>query len=231
MNWLKEIRDSLAHLLFPHICAGCGIDVISKESMLCARCIVELPETDFHIHLNNPVEKKFWGRLPLESATAQYYFDKGTLIQHLMHQLKYRGNKELGKQLGGFIGQALTKSDRFKNVDALIPLPLFPGREKKRGYNQATVLCEGIAGIMNIEILKNVVIRNYNTSSQTKKGRIGRWQNMEGRFELINADQIKGKHLLLIDDVITTGATLEACGLELLKPGDVRLSIATLCCA
>lgn len=150
-------------------------------------------------------------------------------MQHLMHQLKYRGNKELGLYFGRLMGHALVKTNRFRFVDALVPLPLFPSKEKKRGYNQATVLCEGIAEVMEKPILKDVIIRTTHTDSQTKKNRVQRWQNMEGRFELARPEAIKGKHLLLIDDVITTGATLEACGAELLEAENTQLSIATLC--
>jgi ComF family protein len=151
------------------------------------------------------------------------------MMQHLMHQLKYRGNKELGIYLGRLMGHALNESNRFRFVDALIPLPLFPLKEKKRGYNQATVLCEGIAEVLAKPILKNVITRTTYTDSQTKKNRVQRWENMEGRFELVNAEVIKDKHILLVDDVITTGATLEACGAELLEAENVQLSIATLC--
>src|SRR5215831_1754159 len=150
MIGLKEIKESFLHLLFPHVCAGCGSDLVSEETTLCMRCLAEMPETNFHLYNNNPIEKIFWGRLPLVNATAQYYFTKESLIQHLMHQFKYKGNKELGKQLGRLIGISLQQSEHFKNIDALIPLPLFPAKEKKRGYNQACILCEGIAEVMKL---------------------------------------------------------------------------------
>ena len=228
---LKEIKDSFLNLIFPHVCEGCGSDIINEESRLCIRCLTALPETNFQIHSGNPVEKIFWGRLSLVSATAQYYFTKESLMQHLMHQLKYKGNKELGFQLGRLMGIALKETNRFNNIDALVPLPLFPSKEKKRGYNQATVLCEGIAEIISLPVLNNVVIRPQHTDTQTKKGRIERWKNIEGKFELVNPEMIKNKHLLLVDDVVTTGATLEACGQELLSSENSRLSIATLCIA
>jgi ComF family protein len=228
---LKEIKESFLHLLFPHVCSGCGSDIISRENELCMQCVVQMPETKFHCYPNNPVEKVFSGRLSIANATAQYYFTKESLMQHLMHQIKYRGNTELGKQLGRLIGKDLQQTDRFNEVDALIPLPLFPAREKRRGYNQATILCEGIAEVMSKEILKDVIVRIQHTETQTKKGRVERWQNMEGKFELINPEKIRNKHILLVDDVITTGATLEACGQELLKATDTKLSIAALCFA
>jgi len=190
-----------------------------------------MPETNFHMHANNPVEKNFWGRLPLVSATAQYYFTKESLMQSLLHQFKYKDNKELGDQLGRLMGNSLRATNRFNSIDALIPLPLFPGKEKRRGYNQATILCEGMSGIMNVPVLKNTITRNQHTDTQTKKGRLERWQNIEGKFELVNPDSIHNKHILLVDDVVTTGATLEACGMELLKANDIRVSVATLCYA
>ncbi len=231
MIGLKEIKISFFHILFPHICNGCGSDILNEESMLCMRCISEMPETNFQNHANNPVEKIFWGRLPLASATAQYYFTKESLIQRLMHQLKYKGNRELGKQLGRLMGNDLQQTHRFNKIDALIPLPLFPAKEKRRGYNQATILCEGIAEAMNVQVLRDVIIRIQHTETQTKKGRMERWQNMEGKFELISSEKIQNKHVLLVDDVVTTGATLEACGQELIKAANIKLSIATLCFA
>jgi len=190
-----------------------------------------MPPTNFHLHPHNPVEKKFWGRLDLVSATAQYYFTKESMMQRLMHLLKYRGDKELGRQLGRMMGKDIVYSERFYGVDALIPLPLFAAKEKKRGYNQATILCEGMAETMNIEVLNDVIIRTSHTETQTKKGRIERWINMEGKFELIKPEKIRNKHILLVDDIITTGATLEACGQELLRAGNVQLSLAAFCCS
>ncbi len=227
---LNEIKESVIHLLFPHVCTGCGSDVINKENSLCMRCIDAMPETNFEIHPNNPVEKTFWGRLPLTAGTAQFYFTKESLMQHLMHQFKYKGNSELGMQLGRIMGYQLYKSNRF-TVDALIPLPLFPAKEKRRGYNQATILCRGMAEIMKVPVIDNAIIRPQHTETQTKKGRIERWKNMEGKFILKDAKAIQNKHLLLVDDVVTTGATLEACGHELLQVENVKLSVATLCVA
>ena len=228
---LKEIKDSFLHLLFPHVCTGCGNDILNEESVLCMRCIDAMPETNFELHTNNPVEKIFWGRLPLVGAAAQFYFTKESLIQRLMHQFKYKRNRALGLQLGSIMGEQLIRSGRFTNVDALIPLPLYPVKEKRRGYNQATVLCDGMAESMNIPVLDKVAIRPQHTETQTKKGRIERWKNMEGKFVLTNPGAIRNKHILLVDDVVTTGATLEACGNELLKAENVKLSVATLCVA
>jgi ComF family protein len=223
-----NLLNNFTHLFFPHICSGCGTDIINKETPLCLRCIHELPVTNFHTYVNNPVEKIFWGRLPLVSASAYTYFTKDSLLQHLLHQLKYGGNKEIGVFLGNMLGQLLKASNRFSDIDAVVPLPLFAAREKKRGYNQALVICEGISLAMQIPVLRQAVVRLSATETQTKKNRIQRWQNMEGRFLVKNENDIGNKHLLLVDDVVTTGATLEACGQEILSVNNTRLSIATL---
>ena len=228
MTGFAEIKESFLHLLFPHICDGCGSDLLSKESVLCMRCVEALPQTDFEFHPGNPVEKKFYGRLPLQLASAFCYFSKESLMQLLIHQVKYRNNRELGVQLGRLMGDAMKRSGRF-DADVMVPLPLFPVKERKRGYNQSQLLCEGISEHLQIPVLKNVIARPQHTETQTKKGRIERWKNMEGKFVLTNPAAIAGKHVLLIDDVITTGATLEACGSELLKASDTKLSLASLC--
>jgi ComF family protein len=228
---LTDIKESLLHLVFPHVCAGCGTDVLDTKQSICLRCHEALPQTLFEQYSNNPVEKLFWGRLLLVAATAQYYFTRGALIQRLMHAFKYNGDKALGFYLGQQVGNSLTQTNRFASIDAIVPLPLFAAKERARGYNQATVLCEGIADVFQKPILKNAVVRTSHTESQTRKSRIERWQNIEGRFEVANAQDLVGKNVLLVDDVVTTGATLEACGRALLNVEDLRLSIATLCVA
>lgn len=230
MTVAKQIKESLLHLLFPHVCVGCGRDTLDSSAELCMRCVAAMPETNFEKHLDNPAEKIFWGRLPLEAASAQFYFTKESLMQHLMHQFKYKGNKELGLQLGRIIGDQLLNSGRFQ-PDALVPLPLFPAKERKRGYNQAAVLCEGMAAVMKVPVLYHAVARPQHTETQTKKGRIERWQNMEGKFVIKDAASIRHKQLLLVDDVVTTGATLEACGAVLLQEENVKLSLVCLCIA
>jgi len=228
MSWIEEISASVLHLLFPHCCEGCGSDLPNRDSFLCMRCMHDLPETQYEFHPGNPVEKMFWGRLPLISASATYHFSRSSRVQKLMHSLKYRQQKDLGIQLGKLMGESLLRSERF-GAEALVPLPLFPKRERKRGYNQSALLCEGISRVTGIPVWENIVCRPEATQSQTRKRRIERWKNIEGKFQLLQPERISGKHILLVDDVITTGATLESCGQELLRAGEVRLSIATLC--
>lgn len=228
MQIIKDIKDALLHLAFPHICEGCGSNLVDTNHFLCLECLSILPHTKFHLHPDNPIEKIFWGRLPLHAATAAYYFSKESLMQHLIHQLKYKGNQSLGLYLGKLMGHSLLESGRFNNIDVIIPLPLHASREFKRGYNQAYLLTKSISEVLQKPVLLNAVTRTEATDSQTRKGRVERWENMEGKFRVINTNSIKGKHVLLIDDVITTGATLEACGRKIVDAG-AELSIATLC--
>lgn len=223
--------SSIFHLFYPHNCIGCGSDVIDNENFLCLECINDLPHTNFAMHANNPVEKIFWGRAPVTSAMSEFYFSKVSIVQNLIHEFKYKGNKKVGYYLGNFMGKSLINSNRFNNIDTIIPLPLFEKKEKKRGYNQAEILCAGISEIMNIPVIKKNVTRIAHTETQTKKGRTQRWENVEKTFSVLQPQQLEGKHILLVDDVITTGATLEACASEILKINDVHLSIATLAMA
>ena len=224
----RKLFTDFVNFLYPHNCAGCGSNLLENDQSICIHCYTNLPETNYAALPGNPIEKIFYGRLNVEEASAGYYFSKSSVLQRLIHQLKYNGNTEVGYQLGQWLGLQLQKSNRFHSIDALIPLPLYPSKEKKRGYNQATVLCEGISDIMNIPILNNAVLRKRYTDTQTKKGRSERLQNVDGSFELADPGAVHQKHVLLVDDVITTGATLEACGVVIKEATDVKLSIATL---
>ncbi len=230
MKWYGSLLENFLHFFFPHICSGCGSDRVPNNSSLCIKCLHSLPATHFASLPGNPVEKKFYGRLPLQSAFSLFYFAHESLIQRLMHAIKYHGDKELGFQLGCLMGQALQAATRFEPA-TLIPIPLHPAREKKRGYNQAQVLCEGIQSITGWPMETKAVKRIKFTDTQTKKKRIQRWMNIEGKFAVTDPALLKNKHLLLVDDVLTTGATLEACGEMILKVPHTRLSIATLCYA
>lgn len=226
---LKAVFHSVSHLLFPHLCNGCGSDLISGRHLVCLKCHQLLTETGFAALPGNPVEKALWGRLICNSAMSQYYFTKDSLLQNLIHQFKYKNNKELAHYFGVLMGETLRASARFPLPDVLVPLPLFPDKERKRGYNQSAVLCEGIAEVLQVPVCYNAVLRIRYTSTQTLKTRMERWQNVEGVFVTAEKAELQQKRVLLVDDVITTGATLEACGNAIVEDfPDVQLSVATL---
>lgn len=230
MPALKSAIDSLLHLFFPHVCTGCGSDVLDSKHQLCLHCLSQLPVTNFFEQKDNPVEKHFYGRLAIRNAAAGYFFTKDSMLQNLIHSLKYKGNKDIGVYLGKLMAKSLIASEHYNEIDALVPLPLNPRREKKRGYNQATAICHGIATEWNKPVLDKAIIRTVYTDTQTKKDRINRWKNMDGVFAIKDSYSIQNKHILLVDDVVTTGSSLEACGSEMLKVPGVTLSLATLAC-
>ena len=224
----KDILHGFSHLFYPHICSGCGNDIIQQEHFLCLSCLHSLPFTGFETYPGNPVEKNFWGRIEISNAMSLLHFAKDTVLQNLLHQFKYKGKKEIGVFFGKMMGEYIMQSGRFSQIDALVALPLFASREKKRGYNQAAVLCSGISRQMHLPVLENAISRIKATETQTHKSRIARWQNMEGKFILTNSSFLNNKHVLLVDDVITTGATLEACASAMMEATNVKVSIATL---
>ena len=225
---LKNIFSSTMHLFYPHVCSGCGSDLLEEDNLLCLTCLHDLPHTNFAALANNQIEKDFWGRINLNAAYSQFYFSKAFLMQHLIHQLKYKGDTKIGFYLGEIMGKTMLKSNRFSNIDALIPLPMYVDKEHKRGYNQATVICNGISAAMSIPVLNDAVIRQHATETQTRKHRTERWKNVKDSFKVAKPAELNGKNLLLVDDVVTTGATLEACGHVILSATDAKLSIATL---
>jgi ComF family protein len=217
--------SSLLHLFYPHSCEGCSSDLLSDQQFLCARCMHQLPATGFFTQNGNPVEKIFYGRIPVKQAATAFYFTKSSLLQHLLLQLKYKNNKEAGYFLGRMMGHALAQSERFADTDLLVPLPLHPKKEFIRGYNQAALLCEGIAEVWPKPILLNTVTRTRFTETQTHQNRLSRWQNMEEVFAVTQPELLTNKQILLVDDVITTGATLEACGASILAVPGTELGV------
>ena len=231
MAFVKHLFADAMQLFFPHNCMGCGSDVLSEKSMLCLRCNSSLPYTGYESIENNPIENIFRGRVTIKEAASTFYFSKGHLVQHLIHQLKYKGNKDVGQYLGALMGKTLLQSNRFSNIDYLVPLPLYADKEFKRGFNQSTVICNGISDTMQKPVMNNNVIRQRYTDTQTKKHRAERWENVEGSFAIKDPAKLHGKNVLLVDDVITTGATLEACAQCLQQIPGINISFATLASA
>jgi ComF family protein len=227
-NAAIPILSDLASLFYPKHCTGCGRILHQHPLPFCQACVLALPRTGFERDPENAVEKLFRGRIPVASACSIYYFTRDAPLQRMIHHLKYQQRPELGIALGKLAGNALLSSGRYGEIDALLPLPLFPMREKERGYNQSEKICCGLSEVLGVPVLSQALQRVRKTASQTHKNRMERWDNVEGSFQ-VAAHALKGlKHALLVDDVITTGATLEACGLAILDQCGVRLSICSL---
>jgi ComF family protein len=223
----KAIR-AFSHLLYPNICYGCKKNEIDKSEWLCLQCLTALPYTGFENTRNNPVEQLFWGRTPFRFACSSFFYVEKTPIQRLIHEVKYKEQQQLGRWLGQMMGRRLANIFDESKVDLLLPMPLHPKKQKHRGYNQATLLCEGIHAITNCNFLEQVLIRNTNTKTQTKKSRIERWENVSEVFEITTNEKVINKHVVLVDDVITTGASTEACAATLIKEGASAVSICSL---
>jgi len=228
MLQVKKYIDDVLHLFFPHVCIGCNTDALNANDALCAECVGKLPVTGFISAADNPVEKIFYGRLPVKHAGSAFYFNKDSIVQRTIIQLKYKNNQAAGIFLGRLLGQQIAASNRFEDVDLIIPLPLNDRKLYERGYNQASVIASGIASVWKKPVTENAIDRVLFTDTQTHKDRIARWKTMEGVFTVVQPALIENKHILLVDDIVTTGATLEACGEAVLQIPGVKLSIATI---
>ena len=226
---VRKYLESFVELFFPRICLVCSNNLLGQEELVCLHCLHELPRTNFHLEERNPVAELFYGRVKIEYATAFFVFSKGSRYQKLIHSLKYKGMNEIGVLLGRYFGADLLDSPYFSDIDVVCPVPLHPKKEKKRGYNQSEFIARGIAERMDKKLSVNNLIRKTYTDSQTRKGRYERWENVEGIFELSIPEEFEGKHILLIDDVVTTGSTLEACVTAIMAATkNTKVSIATL---
>ncbi|MCF8237944.1 MAG: ComF family protein [Saprospiraceae bacterium] len=223
--------EAFLDLLYPRLCAACGIHHPIRDAALCVSCQLELPRTDYHLFEENPITRRLMGRFPLQSATSMFYFVKDTPIQHLLHRIKYLGRKEAAWSLGRQYGRELRELEPYAKIDLVIPVPLHPSREHQRGYNQSAWLARGLAEGLDRPVRERALSRARKTETQTHKSRQERLFNTEGAFLVREPRRIIGKHVLLVDDVMTTGATLEACALPLLQAEGVQLSIVTLAIA
>ena len=228
MKNLACIFADFFELFFPRTCVACGNRLISQENFVCIDCWLDLPVTLFHDEDENKVIQLFWGRANITHATAYFSYKKGSRYQRLIYAIKYRGMKKLGFEIGKKFGFELKEANSFGSVDLIVPVPLHPRKQKIRGYNQSEWIANGIANAMELPVITNNLIRKVHTPTQTNKNRFERWQNVEEIFDVKNPEFFTGKHVLLIDDVVTTGSTLEACAFHLLKINNTKVSIATL---
>lgn len=228
---LKNTTEGLLHLFYPRLCVSCNRSLNHDEKCLCLHCILKLPKTGFHNHTENKVSNVFIGRVPIERATSFVYFTKDGMVQDLLHAFKYEGKKDIGQLLGVLLASELKSTDWVNQINGIIAVPLHKKKQQQRGFNQAEVFAESLANELNIPHLKDCIVRTKFTTSQTTKSRLNRIENVSGIFSVTRKEALKNKHILLVDDVLTTGATLESCALELLKIEGVKVSIATIALA
>ena len=224
---MNLLSDFIA-LIFPKICAACGNSLWKHEEIICTFCDFHLPKTDFHLEQDNPVSRTFWGRAGIESATAYCWFNKGNKVQRLVHLLKYKGRKDIGIFFGERLGRLLKNAPCFNTVEMIIPVPLHKKKLMKRGYNQSEQFAIGIGKAMDIPVNPYILSRRRSTETQTRKSRFHRWQNVSDMFALEDEFQLEGRHILLVDDVITTGATMESCLQALSSVPGIKISIAAI---
>ena len=219
-------------LLFPRCCVVCGSPLSRGEECLCTCCNINLPRTGFHLRKDNPVECLFWGRIPgLKRASSFLFYRKGSDFRRILHMLKYGGYKELGEVMGRYMSAELSSGEFFDGVDMIIPVPLHRKKQKLRGYNQSEWIARGIASVTGIPLCAECMIREKNTETQTRKSTFERWANVEGIFRLCDTVHFEGKHVLLVDDVLTTGATTVACASAFARVSGIRISVLTLAVA
>ncbi|WP_308746354.1 ComF family protein [uncultured Bacteroides sp.] len=228
---IKDWLGSFLSLFFPRYCIVCGRTLAKGEECLCTMCNINLPRTDYHLRKDNPVEKMFWGKIPLERATSFFFYRKGSDFRQILHQLKYGGQKGIGAIMGRYMAAELLESGFFEGVDVILPVPLHKKKQQIRGYNQSEWIARGIAAVTGISIDTESVVRRKNTETQTRKSFLERWENVEGIFELNHAESLIGKHILIVDDVLTTGATTVECASCLTDIEGIRISILTLAMA
>ena len=219
----------LFDLISPRLCVVCGHRLSVSEEIICTKCNLHLPRTGFHRNAyENVMAKLFWGQIPIERATALFYYEAHAEVANIIYELKYKNHPEIGEVMGRMLAKEIQPSGFFDGIDGIVPVPLAKKRLRQRGYNQSMEIARGVAAVSNLPILEKVVKRTTFDGSQTNKGRWARNENVEKVFQLADAYTIRGKHLLLIDDVVTTGATMIACTKELLKAGDVKVSVLAL---
>lgn len=229
---MKTLLLDFVGLLFPRVCLACGQSLRRGEQHLCTSCRAELPYTDFHLlpPAESPLGRRFWGKLPVQHALSYLRFVQHGRVQQLLHQLKYQGQQRVGVALGELYGAELAGAHFTSQFDLIVPVPLHPRKLARRGYNQAATFAEGLGNGLQLPWAE-ALRRTEHTASQTRKNRAQRWQNVATVFEIAKPADVKGRRVLLVDDVLTTGATLEACGAALLAAGAAQVSIATIACA
>lgn len=225
------VFKSIIDLFFPKVCAGCHSLLLTNETVLCTVCRHEIPLTQYHLDTNNEAVKKFYGKIDIQHASAFLYYNKKGIVQELIHNLKYKGHQQIGTVLGEWYVEDLKKVIPETPFDVIIPVPLHPKKFRERGYNQVSTFGRALSKGLNVAYADTVLYRKKYSKTQSKKDLLGRSENIENLFDVIDSEKNHNKHFLLIDDVLTTGATLEACCRALLKIPGARISIACMAIA
>ncbi len=223
-----KILNDFFRIFYPKICVNCSNQLSYSESILCTFCRHDLPLTHYLNYSENKITKIFYGRFSVEKANSLLYYRKEGITKKLIHELKYKGNEEIGVFFGNWIGEVLKENNEFKNIDFIVPVPLHSKKLQQRGYNQLTKFGKVLSNYLNKPFLENILLRKSKSKTQTFKARFERFNTIDTKFQLNDKLIFKNKHILLLDDVITTGATLEACAKELLKIEGVKISIITM---
>lgn len=224
---LSSTRHSTG-IVYLHLCASCGKELHGQHPAICSKCLYNLPRTNNYDQPDNSAELRIAGRLPFERVATFAVYTRGSSLRPMIHQLKYKRQPAIGYQLGLQFGTEINESNFINPVDLIIPVPLHPEKEKERGYNQADIIAQGIATATNIPIEQNNLVRSIYNPTQTHLGSNQRWQNVEGIFNVLHPEKLNNKHILLVDDVITTGSTIEACARALCLHSHIKISIAVL---
>lgn len=228
---MNSLFTNLLNLIYPNLCVICNESLMIGEEIFCFKCLHEMPKTNYHLETDNTVEKRFWGKVPVYRATSYFHFYKGSPFQKLLHELKYRGNKEVGRVIAQYAAVDLLNSPDFCSVDVIVPVPLHPKKYAQRGYNQSEWIAKGLSEILDKPVDTTHLIRIRENTTQTKKSIFERYQNTSGIFTLTEKTIFRKKHVLLVDDVLTTGSTLEACMIALMETDYIKISIFTLAIA
>lgn len=223
-----RIFTDFIRLFYPKLCMVCHNNLAEGESVICTSCLYRIPRTKYWFNSENPVAKIFWGRALVQNACSFFFFTKGSRYRKLLHQLKYNGKKEVGFVLGKEFGYELKSIESYQKIDLIVPVPLHPKRLKQRGYNQAEEIAKGLHASMGIPLSTKNLIRSGYTETQTRKTRTQRVENVSKAFRLENSADFIGKHVLIVDDIVTTGATLEECAATILEADSAKVSIVTL---
>lgn len=225
---IDEIQKNLLNVLFPVSCNGCSKLLLKNENIVCAKCIHNLPYTYHHNVKETEIHKVFYGLLPVEFCASMLYFNKKGIAQNLIHNLKYRNRQENGTYLGNLYSKELKNLEIFKEIDCIVPVPLHKKRLYERGYNQVTTFCNALENNLLISVIDDVLVKTQHLKSQTNRSKEGRKESNKNVFSIENQHKIEGKHILIVDDVFTTGATIEACANEILKIKNTKISILTI---